>query len=348
MFPKATTLTTSLLLCMILTATGFAQTAGDSGTMTIYAPNSIEGASASLWGFYKDTGNNWINHTYGTGTVDASGYATINYTVPADYVSDLYWNPIAKYSPNRSEKTQKLDDAGGWGQFYTSNPNGQTATVNTYMYDQLNVGLNSASFRASAQGGTVFPAGGGLSEGYVYAMVPWTGTMADFSNSGGTNNYYDHGKYGLNPTDVAAAGYSIDTLQGDASATQQFQEIRLHNDDYSYSVDLFCFKNTSTDDPAGYVYWCTLNDAVEGAATYDETTGLFTANFDTPLDTETTYFISPEIYEYETLGGTINHWARGMGSTDMLLSGATVPEPATMSLLGLGGIALLRRRRNRK
>lgn len=343
-----------LVLLGALAIPGWAQAdiiAGDSGTMTISAPNSSEGAAASLWGFYKNTSNQWVNHTFGTGTIGSDGNATVAYTVPSDYANSMYWNAVAHYSSDRGERTQYEDDNGAWNQFLTADPDGQTVVVNTYMFDQFSVSTNGASFRASAQGGTVYPAGGGLTQGYIDALVPWTGTLADFSNSAGSNTYYDNAKYGLNPTVVADRGYSIDVLQGNPSAVQQFQEIRLHNADYSYSVDLFAYKNTSTDDPLGYVYWVTLVDGVAGDCTYDGA-GVFSATFADDLDEEQMYFLAPGLFEYETQDGSVNHWARGMGSTDLLLSGCSVsgaiPEPASFAIWGLLaviGMAVTGRRR---
>jgi hypothetical protein len=49
-------------------------------------------------------------------------------------------------------------------------------------------------------------------------------------------------------------------------------------------------------------------------------------------------------------GGTDvdDQYLSGMGGTDLLMSGATVPEPATMFFLVLGGVVMLLRRKRQK
>jgi len=98
---------------MFLTVSGVAQaeiSAGDTGTLTINAPNSLDGSEVEMWGFYHSGPNiAWKSATYGSGTV-TNGTATINYTVPTDF-SDFYeapifsWSAVAEYSPTRQERT---------------------------------------------------------------------------------------------------------------------------------------------------------------------------------------------------------------------------------------------------
>ncbi len=324
--------------------------AGATGTVTINCPNSEVGAPADIWGFYTGP-TGWKNTTFGTGTVDATGHATISYTIPSDYLNSFYWVGEASYNATRDEYAQHNDLAGGWGQFYTSDPNGTTVNMSVYMFDQASVTTSSASFRASAKGGTVVP-DAGLAAGTVTVYQPWTGTMAQYTNVSGheTNSYYTNGKWGLSPTAAAAKGFSIDVLQhtnSDPAAVQQFEQIRLHNADNSYSVDLMCYKNTSSTDPMGYIYWTTLSSAASAACAYDGSSGVFTGTFSTPLDSSTMYFVSSEVTELDSIGATTYSDIYGSSGTDLLLSGTTVPEPATLSLLVIGGLAALRRKNSK-
>jgi hypothetical protein len=218
------------------------------------------------------------------------------------------------------------------------------------MFDQSHVTTTGATFRASAKGGTVFP-NSSLSGGAVDVYRPWVGTMTEYTNASGTNSYYSHGKTGLSPTYAAIKGFTVDVLVGDPSATQQFQQIRLHNTDYSYSVDLMGFKNTSTTDPLGYIWWTTLDKVTAADCTYNATTGVFSGSFASPLDNSTMYFINPNMYEFDptAANSTTYSYISGLSPTDLLISGSMTPEPATMALLALGGVAtLVRRIRGRK
>lgn len=344
---------TSTIVAMFALAVApcFAQgpTAGDTGTLVLHTPNSEDGAEAEIWGFYKDTNADWVSTTYGTGIV-SSGSATVHYTVPSDFASSMYWNPYVDYSPSRTEKTQLADTSpGGWAWFHNTDPNGQELTVKTYMFDNTSVTATSASFRASAQGGTVFP-DENLAIGSLEVLEPWTGSLDDYTDPAGTDNYYDHDKSGLLPSVVADRGFTIAFIEGDEEG---FQKIRLHNADDSYSVELFCQKVASTEDPLGYAYWATLTPAASVECTYDPASGVFSGSLDTPLEPDGIYFVDPSVQEYVgSLDSDVYNRMYPFGRTELLLSGTTlpaaVPEPTTLGLLAFGLLAALWRPRRRR
>ncbi len=326
---------------------------GSTGTITIDSPYSQNGATAVIWGYYTANVVGSTEATFGSGTF-SDGVATINYTVPANYKANsnsFYWNTDAYASGSSGAVSDYEDNSGAWGQFFTSNPNGQTVNQNVYTFDQFSVGLNSATFRASANGATAFP--NQYAWGYCNVEVPWTGTLAQFMNSSGSNTYYTNGKWGVAPTALEDKGFLINVLQsstGNPSGLNQFQEIQVYNPSTSYSVDLFAYKVASSADPLGYIYDATLVDAVDsGWAASNPATGVFNFTFDSPLDKNTMYFISPGLEEFYSPTGTTNSWVYGMNGTDLITSGVmVVPEPGTLSLLaagGLAGLALVWRRR---
>jgi hypothetical protein len=327
--------TVTLAIVLVLAAAGAAFGAwppvpGQTGTITVNSPNSQNGAEASVWGFYTGS-SGWANTTFGTGTF-SGGSATVNYTVPADFVSDFYWNITAKYSASHDERGQYEDTAGSWGQFLTNDPNGQTVSVSVYQFDQRKVTTTTASFRASGQSGTVFPPAA-LTTGWVTVRRPWTGTMAQYTNASGTetDSYYTNAKTSLLPTRLASQGYSVEVLEGDPGATQQFQKIRLHNADDTYSVELFGYKNLTSDDPAGYLWWTTLVDVGEADCVYNGTTGVFSGSFATPLPTGVMYFVAPEFVVLDAVGSTKDSWVQAGRGTDLLLSGSSF-KPNLLSL----------------
>jgi hypothetical protein len=325
----------------------YAGDAGDTGTLTVNAPNSLDGSAAEMWGFYHSTPSGaWKSATYGSGTV-TNGTATINYTVPADFY-DTYeaaifsWEVEVEYSPTRQERTS-YDTEGAdsnWGQFLTRDPNGLSVTIDTFMQDQTRVTQTGASFRDSAQSATVFPSSSW--EWLVEAKRPWTGTMAEYPDVYGGNTVDgDFGKLGLYPTYAADHGFSIEELETDNNWTK----LRLYNDD-GYSVELFGSKTATSEDAFGYMYWTTLiPDETLGSLSYDDATGVVSGTFGTALQDDVMYFLDVSGYTYLEGTDVDYQWLSGMGGTDLLMSGATVPEPATMSLLAIGGIALLRRKR---
>ena len=325
--------------------------ANGSGTVTLNSPNSQNGASASIWGYYTNTSGGWEEATYGTGTV-SNGVATINYTIPQDYASNFGWNANAYYSGSTGTIADYEDDNGMWGQFITSSPNGELLNLRAYQFDQVNVGLNGASFRP-ANNGTVFPnqnlVGSGANNApYISLNVPWTGTLQQFMGNGTlppTGDYYTNSKTAISPSYLTAHGYTVDVLQSQLSnqaALNQFQEINIHNASNSYSVNLFAFKVSSSTDPAGYLFDATLiNAASSSAVTYDGLTGEFSTTFAPSLVAGQTYFPTMGFEEYDSPTSSTNSWNYGPSGTAYILSGQTVPEPSTIVLLGVGAISML-------
>lgn len=290
-------------------------TPGETGSVTVSSPYSLDGASAAMWGFYKNSGG-WVNTTYGTAVIN-TGVAVINYTIPSDFVSDFTWVIDVGYSADSNNNSRITYADGLWGQFSYDDPNGTTVNMKAYLFDQYDILSTNASYRVSASGGTVFPdpALAGL---VVQVRRPWTGTWDEYLTP--DIGYGNNPKTGLYPTYAQNLGYSIEVLDSHP-LYPNYQKLRLYKDDIGYSVVLYGYKNTSGSDPAGYIWWTTLLTEYDYEANYNSSTGEFSIDFDTPLDLETMYFLDPYVWEYTDNTYTDYYYITVGGGTDLLLSG---------------------------
>lgn len=287
--------------------------AGHTYTFTVHAPNSEDGATAYLWGFYTKIGGGWANTTYGTG-VFSNGYATVTYTVPQDYQKDFYWEVIAYQSTNSQVRCKRWNTAGPWSQFDTYMLNGQTIEMETYRFDEFEMDRETASFKMLANG--VIP--NTVDAATVEVIVPWSGDINDYDNSV-YNNDTVFCKKGLLPTYAANLGYEVQVVASNPSSPM-FQEIRITKPSVGYDVTLFGFRIPTGDDPLGYMWWTTFYIApVQNMVmNYDPVTGICSGSFSAPLEYYQQYFIQPvaEIYVDTNL-----KYYYTPGSMDLILSG---------------------------
>ncbi|HOH48761.1 MAG TPA: FlgD immunoglobulin-like domain containing protein [Candidatus Syntrophosphaera sp.] len=287
--------------------------AGHTYTFTVHAPNSEDGATAYLWGFYTKIGGGWANTTYGTGYF-SGGYATVNYTVPQDYQKDFYWEVIAYQSTNSQVRCKRWNTAGPWSQFDTYLLNGQTIEMETYRFDEFEMDRETASFKMLANG--VVPTT--VDAATVEVIVPWSGDINDYDNS-----VYNHDtvfcKKGLLPSYAANLGYEVQVVASNPSSPM-FQEIRITKPSVGYDVTLFGFRIPTGDDPLGYMWWTTfyIEPVQNMVMNYDPVTGICSGSFSAPLEYYQQYFIQPvaEIYVDTNL-----KYYYTPGSMDLILSG---------------------------
>ena len=288
--------------------------AGNSYTFTVHSPNSEDGATAYIWGFYTKNSGGWANTTYGTG-VFSNGYATVTYTVPQDYKKDFYWEVIAYQSPNSQVRCKRWNTAGPWSQFDTYVLDGQTIEMETYRFEEFEVDRETASFKMVGIGG-VMPTD--VDAATVEVIVPWSGDINDYNNSV-YNNDTVFCKKGLLPSYAANLGYDVQVVASNPSAPM-FQEIRITKPSVGYDVTLFGFRIPTGDDPLGYMWWTTfyIEPVQNMVMNYDPATGICTGSFSAPLEYYQQYFIQPvaEIYVDTNL-----KYYYTPGSMDLILSG---------------------------
>ena len=291
--------------------------AGHTYTFTVHAPNSEDGAIASIWGFYTNTNNAWANTTYGTG-VFSNGYATVTYTVPQDYKKDFYWEVIAYQSPNSQVRCKRWNTAGPWSQFDTYVLDGQTIEMETYRFDEFEMDRETASFKMVGIGG-VMPTD--VDAATVEVIIPWSGDINDYNNSV-YNNDAVFCKKGLLPSYAANLGYDVQVVASNPSSPM-FQEIRITKPSVGYDVTLFGFRIPTGDDPLGYMWWTTfyIEPVQNMVMNYDPATGICTGSFSAPLEYYQQYFIQPvaEIYVDTNL-----KYYYTPGSMDLILSGGMI------------------------
>lgn len=279
----------------------------------VHAPNSEDGAQAKIWGFYQNPSNAWVSATYGTGTF-VNGYATVNYTVPADFSHNFYWEVLA-YQTNDQTRSILWNTTGPWGQFDTYMLNGQTIDIDTYRFDDFTYSTTSASFKMVGANDAIPSV---VDYATVEVLSPWTGSINDYDNSVYNSPLYR--KIGLYPSYAIDRGYTVEVIASNPSSPQ-FQQIKISKPSIGYEVTLFGFYLTTPSDPLGYMWWTTfpIDPVSEMTMTYDSGTGFCSGTFATPLSYGVQYFIQP--YAEINITGTDLVYSYNPGSMDMLLNG---------------------------
>jgi len=292
--------------------------AGHSYTFTVNSPNSEDGAKAYIWGFYTNNANAWVNTTYGSALIQ-NGQAEITYTVPNDYKRDFYWEVVVAQSPANQTRTTLWNPNGPWDQFDTYMLRGQTLSLEAYRFDNFTMDLNTASFKMVNNIGT-YPQGD--VEATVEVLQPWQGDISEYDNSL-YNNTTLYRKIGFYPTYATDRGYTVEVVASNPGSPQ-FQQIRVTKPSIGYDVTLFGFRNTTTNDALGYMWWTTFPIAplTSMDMTYDPLTGTATGSFATPLSYNVPYFIQPLADMDDP--NTDYVFSYSGGSMDMLLAGGVI------------------------
>ncbi|HPS40147.1 MAG TPA: right-handed parallel beta-helix repeat-containing protein, partial [Candidatus Cloacimonadota bacterium] len=292
--------------------------AGHSYTFTVNSPNSEDGAKAYIWGFYTNNANAWVNTTYGSALIQ-NGQTEITYTVPTDYKSDFYWEVVVAQSPTNQTRSTLWNPEGPWDQFDTYMLRGQTLSLEAYRFDNFTMDLNTASFKMVNNIGT-YPQGD--VEATVEVLQPWQGDISEYDNSL-YNNTTLYRKIGFYPTYATDRGYTVEVVASNPGSPQ-FQQIHITKPSIGYDVTLFGFRNTTTNDALGYMWWTTFPNAplTSMDMTYDPITGTASGSFATPLSYNIPYFIQP-VAEMDDPATDYVFYYQG-GSMDMLLAGGVI------------------------
>jgi hypothetical protein len=292
--------------------------AGESYSFTVSAPNSLDGAQAKIWGFYTNTSNAWVNATYGTGTF-TNGLATVNYIVPADFKSNMYWEVLAYQTADSQTRSILWNTVGPWDQFDTYMLDGQTLNIDTYRFDDFTYAIDSASFAMVGAGGAIPTV---VDYSTVEVLSPWSGDIADYDNSL-YNNDTLYRKIGFYPTYAANLGYTVEVVASNPGSPA-FQQIRITKPSIGYDITLFGYHCATTSDPTGWMWWTTFPKVPvsEMTMSYNPGTGICSGTFTTPLSYGVQYFIQP--YAEINIPATDLVYSYEPGSMDMLLNGVTL------------------------
>ena len=289
--------------------------AGNTYSFTVHAPNSADGAEAKIWGFYKNTSNAWVSATFGTGTF-TGGYATVSYTLPANFLNSLYWEVLAYESAGSQTRSILWNPNGPWGQYDTYMLNGQTIEMQTYGFGDFSLDINSASYKLTGAGSQI-PAAVDYST--VDVVIPWSGSINDYNNDL-YNNETLYRKVGLYPTYATDRGYTVEVLASNPSSPN-YQQIKISKPSIGFEAILFGLYLETPSDPAGHMWWCTFPKTPVSSLemVYNSSTGECSGTFSTPLSYNTQYFIQP--YAEINIPDSDLVYCYEPGSMNLILSG---------------------------
>lgn len=296
--------------------------AGQTYSFTVHAPNSEDGAKASIWGYYVSpaptpTNPNavtWKSGTYGSGIFD-NGYALVTYTVPEDYKNgrEFYWEVKANQSPNSGANTTRFNPYGPWGQFDNYMLNGVTLDIDTYRFEDFRMDRNSASYKAVSLQGPPSE----VSEATVYVYQPWFGDISDYVS---IYNHNDFVKRNFYPSYAEAHGYVWEKLEENESYPD-YQKIHITKPGTDFDLILFGLKTPTNEDESGFMWGTTFHKAAltELTMQYDPSTGISTGVFDEPIPYNTTFCFSPDMYIYDE-DEALFYLTRSGGSMDLIFT----------------------------
>ena len=198
-----------------------------------------------------------------------------------------------------------------------------------------------------------------VAEFYIYPQVDPEGRAAGYFRSSTSNrgrnhnrvwgNYYPASGYGVENPEIALTEAAIlaDT-GGSAEYFLDFHDSGQIEDSYPLlNNNLFNQTNSSTPGGISFRNAMANRDPEHSAGTrnYQFHTGYSQGWADTdPLGLGATYSGTPELHG-QAAGGIARFMEVGE-NYGLVFHDVLVPEPATMSLLALGGLAMLRRKRN--
>ena len=263
--------------------------AGQTYSFTVHAPNSEDGAKASIWGFYKNSGG-WASGTYGTGIFE-NGYAVVNYTVPANYVSDFSWEVTATQKVGNTSVTVRDNTQGDlWDQFEYRMLNNETLVIDTYRIEDFEFNLTSSRYKIDSVNGLPEPED--VKHGTVEIIKPWSGELSEYGNGVYNNNQFN--KKGFYRGLAEDLGYSVEIEENPTHPG--FEKIHIYKADIGFDLTLFGYRvGTNSDPHYPHMWWTTFYETPIASIdmTYNPSTGEFEGQFAQPIPYEEQFCFQP-------------------------------------------------------
>ena len=206
----------------------------------------------------------------------------------------------------------------------------------------------------------------GLVSGYNLFSAGEAMTFDDF-NIGNATITSIFGDWFVNPVDLTSsfttANYQIrsgitDTNSGGTLVASGTVAITAVNTGLTgFGLSIYRMTTAAINVPlAAGTYWVTMEPKGDGAnsiyvTTANGTVGIGSqAGIGTPLANGNSYFDAVSVYGPAGWSRTDNGSVLGAGTWDFSygINASAAPEPASMAILGIGAMALIRRRRNKK